>query len=93
MAKRMKKTTIATLTSSLSEAKRTLAPLTKKLESIAALISETEKALGDYQEIADGTDGVNSKSVVSHHINVLVATGYLRREIGVPKSLEVVKRD
>ncbi len=54
MANRMKKTTIATLASSLSEANRTLVPLTKKLASIAALISETEKALGGYQEIADG---------------------------------------
>ena len=49
-----KTTTIASLASSLSEAKKSLAPLTKKLESIAQLISETEKALGGYQEIADG---------------------------------------
>ncbi len=49
-----KTTTIATLASNLSEAKKTLAPITKQLESIAALISETEKALGEYQEIADG---------------------------------------
>ncbi len=49
-----KTTTIATLASNLSEAKKTLAPITKKLETIAQLISDTEKALGEYQEIADG---------------------------------------
>lgn len=54
MARRIKPTTIANLSSSLNEAKRMLVPLTRKLESIAGLITETEKALGGYQEIADG---------------------------------------
>jgi hypothetical protein len=31
-----------------------LGPLTRKLESIAVIVSDTEKALGGYQEIADG---------------------------------------
>ena len=44
-----------------------------------------------FDEIAEAV-GVNSKSVVSHHIGILVETGYLRRVIGSPRSLEVVKR-
>ena len=49
-----KTTTIVALASNLSEAKKTLAPLAKKLESIAQLIADAEKVLGGYQEIADG---------------------------------------
>lgn len=49
-----KTTALTTLAASLSEAKKSLAPLTKKLESISQLIAEAEKGLGVYQEIADG---------------------------------------
>lgn len=44
-----------------------------------------------FDEIAEAV-GVNSKSVISHHISILVETGYLRRVIGSPRSLEVIKR-
>ncbi len=54
MAKRMKRKSIEGLASTLNEAKRSLAPLTKQLSSIAVLISEAEKTLAGYQEIADG---------------------------------------
>ena len=54
MAKKMRKKSIAGMASNLNEAKRSLAPLMKQLASIAQLISETEKALGGYQEIAEG---------------------------------------
>ena len=43
-----------------------------------------------FDEIAEAVGIV--KSGVSRHIGILVETGYLRRVIGSPRSLEVLKR-
>jgi SOS-response transcriptional repressor LexA len=69
--------------------------MTRTRERILAYIIEYKAAHDGvsptYDEIMQGV-GVNSKSVISHHIGILVETGYLRRVIGSPRSLEVVKR-
>ena len=69
--------------------------MTRTRDRILAYIIEYKAAHDGvsptFDEIAEAV-GVNSKSVISHHIGILVETGYLRRVIGSPRSLEVVKR-